>query len=156
MTSYKHSQIGYLMLAVTFVVLILFVWLYSTASAEPASINSGPNFAVTAVMAAILFVLASFATLTVSINENHLRIKFGWGVFAKQFPLKDIASVRTVKNRWYYGWGVKVWFRPYMWIYTVSGFDAVQITMNNGNIYRIGTDEPEKLEAAIREAISFK
>ena len=154
MTKYKHTQIGYLMLAVTLAVLVLFAWIYIMASAEPPSVDSGPNFAVTAVMALILFMLASFATLTASVDETFLRIKFGYGLFAKKFALNEIASVQSVKNHWYYGWGVKVWFWPYMWIYNVSGFDAVEIIMRNGKIYRIGTNAPGELEAAIKHAIN--
>ncbi|MBI3627132.1 MAG: hypothetical protein HY220_00045 [Candidatus Sungbacteria bacterium] len=154
MTTYKHTQIGYLMLVVTLAVLVLFAWLYITASAEPDSVDSGTNFAVTAIMALILFILASFATLTASIDENYLRIKFGYGIFARMFPLNQIASVQSVKNHWYYGWGVKVWFWPYMWIYNVSGFDAVEIIMRNGKVYRIGTDVSEELETAIKQAIN--
>ena len=154
MTTYKHTQISYLMLIITLAVLVLFAWLHVTALAEPASVDSGPNFAVTAIMALILFILASFATLTVSIDENYLRIKFGYGIFAKTFPLKEIASVQAVKNRWYYGWGVKVWFWPYMWIFNISGFDAVEIIMRNRKIYRIGTDEPEKLETVIKQVVN--
>ena len=112
MTTYKHTQIGYLMLVVTLAVLVLFAWVYIIASAEPPSADSGPNFAVTAIMALILFILASFATLTVSIDENYLRIKFGYGIFAKKFALNQIASVRSVKNHWYYGWGIKFWLWP--------------------------------------------
>ncbi len=154
MTTYKHTQIGYLMLVITLAVLALFAWLQITARAEPPSVDSGTNLLVTAVMALILFILASFTTLAVSIDENCLRIKFGWGIFVKMFPLDQIASARSVKNRWYYGWGVKVWLWPYMWIYNVSGFDAVEIVMRNGKIYRIGTDAPGELEAAIRQAIN--
>jgi hypothetical protein len=155
MTPYKHTQIGYLMLVVTLGVIMLFVWVYSTASAEPTSIDSGPNLAVTSIMAVIVFILASFATLSVSIDENYLRLTFGYGIFRKRFAVSEIASVERVKNHWYYGWGVKVWFCPYMWMYNVSGFDAVQIIMKNGTVYRIGTDEPEKLESAIKQAIHF-
>ena len=154
MTTYKHTQIGYLMLVVTLAVLALFAWAYITASAEPLSVDSGNNFAVTAIMALILFILASFATLTASVDENCFRIKFGYGIFAKMFPLNQIASVQSVKNHWYYGWGVKVWFWPYMWIYNVSGFDAVEIIMRNGKIYRIGTDTSGELEVAIKQAIN--
>ena len=154
MTTYKHTQIGYLMLVVTLAVLILFAWVYITASAEPPSVDSGPNFAVTATMAFILFILASFTTLTASIDENCLRIKFSYGIFARKFALDQIASVQAVKNHWYYGWGIKVWFWPYMWIYNVSGFDAVEIIMKNRKIYRIGTDELEKLEIAIKQAMN--
>ena len=154
MTTYKHTQIGYLILVIALAVLVLFAWVHITALAEPASVDSGPNFAVTAIMILILFILASFATLTTSIDENYFRIKFGYGIFTRMFPLKEITSVQAVKNRWYYGWGIRVWFWPYMWVFNVSGFDAVEIIMRNGKIYRIGTDTPNELEAAIKRAIN--
>jgi hypothetical protein len=154
MTTYKHTQISYLMLVVTLAVLVLFAWLQITARAEPPSYNSGTNFAVTAIMALILFILASFATLTASIDANCLRIKFGYGIFRKKFAMSQIVSAAKVKNHWYYGWGIRLWFWPHMWIFNVSGFDAVEIIMRNGKIYRIGTDAPNELEAAIKQAIN--
>ncbi len=153
MTTYKHTQIGYQMLVVTLAVLVFFAWLQITARAEAPSYNSGTNFAVTATMAFILFILASFTTLSVSIDENYLRIKFGYGIFRKKFSASEIASVTKVKNHWYYGWGIRLWLWPHMWIFNVYGFDAVEIRMKNGKIYRIGTDEPEKLETAIKRVI---
>lgn len=153
MTTYKHTQIGYLMLVVTFLVVALFVWMYRTAAAEPLSVDSGTNFLVTGVMTLIVSVLASFTTLTVSIDERRLRVKFGLGIFSKAFPLDQIASARSVKNHWYYGWGIRFWLWPRMWIYNVSGFDAVEIVMKDGKVYRIGTDEPSKLESAIKQAM---
>lgn len=150
--SYRHTQIGYLMLVITLTVLVLFTWLQITARVEPPSVDSGTNFAMTAVMILILVILASFGWLTVSVDERHVAIKFGWGIFRKKFAASEIASVTQVKNHWYYGWGIRLWFWPKMWIFNVSGFDAVEIRMKNGKIYRIGTDEPEKLETAIKLA----
>ena len=141
--TYKHTQIGYLMLSITLAVTVLFVWIQITARVEPPSYDSGANFAITAIMALILFVLASFSTLTVAIDGQFLKIRFGWGIFRKKFPISGIAAVRKVKNHWYYGWGIRLWFWPKMWIFNVSGFDAVELTMKNGRIYRIGTDEPD-------------
>ena len=46
---------------------------------------------------------------------------------------------------------MRVCFWPYMWIYNVSGFDAVEIILKNGKIYRIGTDVPKELEVAINK-----
>ena len=154
MTPYKHTQIGYLMGLVTFVVLAIFLWAQITARMEPPSYDSGTNFAMTALMVLTLFVLASFSTLTVVVDEQFLSICFGWGVFRKKFLVSEMASVARVKNRWYYGWGIRVCFWPKMWIFNVSGFDAVEIVLKNNTIYRIGTDEPEKLEAAINEAMN--
>ena len=104
-------------------------------------------------MALILFILASFTTLSVSIDENYLRIKFSYGIFRKKFSASEIVSVALVKNHWYYGWGIRPWFWSRMWIFNVSGFDAVEIRMRSGKIYRIGTDESEKLETAIKRVI---
>lgn len=150
---YKHTQIGYLMLVVTLAVVALFVRVYLMAAAEPPSVDSGSNFAVTTIMALIVFVLASFGTLQAAIDEQYLRIKFGWGIYQKKFLLDDIISAQIVKNHWYYGWGIRVWPWPKMWIFNVSGFDAVEIRLKNGKTYRIGTDEPEKLRQAIQNSI---
>ena len=154
MTTYKHTQISYMMMVITLAVLVLFAWAYITARAEPPSYYSGTNFAVTAIMVLVLFILASFVTLTVSIDENYFRIKFGYGIFRKKFLLNEIISAKAVKNHWYYGWGIRVWFWPYMWIYNISGFDAVEISMRNKKMYRIGTDEPEKLETVIKQVVN--
>jgi len=151
-TSYKHTQIGYLMLVVLLIVLAFFSWVQITARAEPPSVDSGANLAITVIMVLTLFILASFSTLAVAIDERFLNIRFGWGIFRKKFPLTEIATFRKVKNHWYYGWGIRLWLCPRMWIFNVSGFDSVEIIMENGRIYRIGTDVPEELETAIKQA----
>jgi hypothetical protein len=153
MTPYKHTQIGFLMITVTLFVALLFGWGQMTTRVEAPSYNSGANFLMTAVMVLVLALLTSFATLTVAIDGEFLKIRFGWGVFRKKFSLSEVASVSKTKNHWYYGWGIKRWFFPKMWIFNVSGFDAVELIMKNGKIYRIGTDEPEKLEAAIKQIV---
>lgn len=137
------------MLVVTLAVLVFFTRIQMMARAEPPSVDSGSNFLVTAVMVLILLILASFYSLQVRIDEKYIRIKFGYGIFQKKFSLNDIVSAKTVKNRWYYGWGIRGWLWSKMWIYNVSGFDAVEIKLKNGKTYRIGTDEPKKLEQAI-------
>jgi hypothetical protein len=101
----------------------------------------------------VVFLLASFSTLTVTVNQNQLSLRFGYGLFRKSFQISDITSAKAVKNRWYYGWGIRVSLIPYMWIYNVSGFDAVEIVLKNRRVYRIGTDEPKTLERALKQMI---
>ena len=108
-----------------------------------------PAFALV-VMVFVIFILASFGTLRVSVDERYVAIKFGYGIYRKKFPLNEVASVKSVRNHWYYGWGIRVWFRPYMLIYNVSGFEAVEIIMKSGKIYRLGSDEPRQLEAVLK------
>jgi len=132
-----------------FVLLLLvpyFLWIYQSADQAPIA---------GLFMLLMLFFIASFVSLTVSIDQRYLRIKFGYGIYRKRFSLAEIASFRIVKNRWYYGWGIRRWLRPPMWIFNVSGFDAVEIVMQNGQIYRLGTDEPRELERAIKQALAM-
>lgn len=145
---YKHTQTGYLILSVLIAVVLFYMWLYGVIEQNDAS-----NDFATAVMFFIIFILASVSTLRVSIDDSHLRVKFGYGLFKKKFALSEITSAKAVKNHWYYGWGIRVWFWPYMWIYNISGFDAVEIKTKSGRIYRTGTDEPGKLEEAIKNNI---
>ncbi len=116
-------------------------------------IQTGSSFPVILFMLFILLILASFVSLQVTIDKNYLRIKFGYGLFRKKFLLNEVTSAKAVKNQWYYGWGIRRWLWPPMWIFNVSGFDAVEIKMKNGRLYRIGTDEPKKLEQKILDAI---
>jgi hypothetical protein len=103
------------------------------------------------VFSTLLIALVLFYSLTVEIDETKLIVKFGFGIINKKFILKDIESCHTVKNHWYYGWGIRI--TPHGWLYNISGFDAVEIKMKNGKTYRIGTDEPKNLERAIMQAI---
>jgi len=145
--TYKHTQPGRLMVFVLIIVVVLFLSILKQADYEPFILG---------IMAFVLVIIASFSSLSAIIDENHVRIKFGYGIFRKQFPLSGIASVKTVRNHWYYGWGVRYWFWPRMWIFNVSGFDAVELSMKNGKIYRIGTDEPNRLLNAVTEALNKK
>lgn len=112
-----------------------------------------PEPALIPVLSIVVLILASFLTLTVWIDGSELKIKFGYGLFSKRFALSEIASAKAVKNRWYNGWGIRFWWKPRMMIFNVSGFDAVEIKMKNGKIYRIGTDEPEKFVNAIKQMV---
>lgn len=142
--NYKRTQIGYLVIFVLLATALLFGTIL---------IQEDLNYPILVFMILILLLLSSFVTLQVTLDEKYLKIKFGYGIYRKSFLLQEIISVKTVKNHWYYGWGIRVWFWPYMLIYNISGFDAVEIKMKNNKIYRIGTDEPKKLEQAITQAI---
>jgi len=142
--TYQHTQIGRLLIFVFIAIGVLFGSILKETGDEPILV---------ALMIFILLILLSFSTLNVVVHKNHVRIKFGYGIFRKKFQLSEIASVKTVRNHWYFGWGIRIWFWPRMLIYNVSGFDAVELNMKNGKIFRIGTDEPNELANAITKAL---
>jgi hypothetical protein len=71
-------------------------------------------------------------------------------VIRKRFTLDSIKEARAVRNKWYYGWGIRR--APNAWLYNVSGLDSVEIELKNGKAYRIGTDQPEVLLKEIEKA----
>lgn len=141
---YKNTQIGYLVIAAILAAILIFGFIMS-------QIGFYTPLVIFALF--ILFLLMSFISLQTTIDKNYLRIKFGYGIFKKKFLLNDIASVKTVKNHWYYGWGIRLWLWPYMWIYNVSGFHAVEIVMKDKKIFRIGTNKPVELKNAILKRV---
>ena len=141
---YKHTQTGYLMIAA--LIIPLFILYFVMNNAEFAQI-------LPIVFFILLIALSLFYSLTVEINETMISVKFGIGIINKKFILKDIESCNIVKNYWYYGWGIR--FTPHGWLYNISGLSAVEIQMKNNKKYRIGTDEPKKLEQAITQAIKL-
>ena len=97
-------------------------------------------------------VLALFHSLTVRVSKNELQIVFGIGVISRTWQTADIEDFVAVKNHWILGWGIKR-FRG-GWLYNVSGQDAVEISLRNGTKFRIGTDEPRELLAALQTLTS--
>ena len=91
--------------------------------------------------------LVLFATLSVSVSDDEVYVGFGPGLIRRRFPAAEIRALHTVRNRWWYGWGIRL--TPYGWMYNVSGLDAVEIELASGKRFRIGTDEPKRLAAAI-------
>jgi hypothetical protein len=71
----------------------------------------------------------------------------------KGFPLKDVEAYQVVENPWYYGWGIR--YTPRGWLFRVSGRSAIELQMKSGKVYRIGTDEPNRLAKALNKALQF-
>jgi len=91
-----------------------------------------------------------FHSLTVEIDATHLRFRFGVGLIRKRIPLAEIVDAAPVRNSWLHGWGIH--WTPRGWLYNVSGWEAVEITLRSGKRFRLGTDEPQKLARAIQAA----
>lgn len=85
--------------------------------------------------------------LTVEVRDDHVRVAFGAGWPAKSIDFDEIASVASVRNRWWYGLGIR-WI-PGGWLWNVWGLDAVELRLTSGRKFRIGTDEPEALLVAL-------
>ncbi|MDZ7727491.1 MAG: hypothetical protein U5Q44_04450 [Dehalococcoidia bacterium] len=136
---YLHQQMGWLTILV---VLVggLFVYI--------AFASTGLSWLGYLGLAVPILVAFLFGSLTVDVDRQRVHIRFGVGLIRRTWKLKDIASAERVRNPWWTGWGIRI--LPGRTVYNVAGFDAVEITLHDGRCYRIGTDDPEGLERAIR------
>lgn len=104
------------------------------------------------VLAVVALLLANFGSLTVRMDETAVKLRFGVGLIRRTIPLGRIQTAARVRNRWWYGWGIRL--TPHGWLWNVAGLDAVELRFTEGGVFRIGTDDPEGLEAALEAHLS--
>ena len=141
---YEHHQVGKLRALCILYLLVIVVTLWLLGSDMPVIgivstlIGGG----------AVAIVTLSFSRLAVIVDTDMVRLAFGLGFPRKTIARADITRHEVVRNSWLLGFGIR-WIKGgQMW--NVWGLDAVDLALANGKTFRIGTDEPEKLDAALR------
>ena len=138
---YRHTQIGWVILGVAAAILA-FVW-----SRLPPEAVAAAGFPLLLVAALTLLV---FSALTVEVDAEAIRLRFGIGLVRKRIPIGEVKGWREVRNPWYTGWGIRL--GPGYVLWNVSGRDAVELALASGRRFRVGTDEPAELAAALVRA----
>ena len=138
MTSYRHTHIGLVVIG-TLVASIVFI--------AALTLSVGWHPAVLAVLLMLVVALTLFHSLSVEISGSELIVSFGIGFPRFTYQLSQIREARVVRSPWYYGWGIHM--TPRGWLYNVSGFLSVEIVFVDGRRIRIGTDEPNALYHAL-------
>jgi hypothetical protein len=108
-------------------------------------------FPLALTMGLLATMILLFGWLTVTVDHEAVRARFGVGLVRKTIPLAAIRDAVRVRNKWHYGWGLRM--GPWGPMFNVSGLDAVEIVKRDGWRFRIGTDEPEALLNAIKMRI---
>jgi len=92
----------------------------------------------------VIFVTAYlFRSMTIEISDAELTWYFGSGFPRKRVALGEVVSAEVVRTSVWNGWGIH--YTPRGWLYNVSGYDAVCVTLRNGKRFCLGSDEPEVL-----------
>ena len=138
---YRHVQVGWTILAIVGPGIIITSYLGVTRGSAIAG--------VTALILALL--VALFSSLTVTADNQMIVMQFGIGLVKKEIRLSEVRVCQTARNKWWQGWGIRKISNG--WLYNVQGIQAVELVLRNGRIYRIGTDEPEKLARFIQERL---
>jgi hypothetical protein len=138
---YRHTQVGWMILGVVAAILA-FVW--SRLPPEAAAAALFPLLLITALTVLV------FSALTVEVDAEAIRLRFGIGLVRKRIPIGELKGWREVRNPWYTGWGIRL--GPGYVLWNVSGRDAVELALASGRRFRVGTDEPSELAAALARA----
>jgi len=145
MDKYKHTQIGTLLIIALGAGVLMAGYMAVQLHFNPGAL---------ALVIFLLVCLGVFASLTVEVDDQTLKIQFGFGVIRKVFLLRQVASFRIVENPWYYAWGIHFFGKG--WLYNVSGTQAVELELKNGKKVRIGTDDATGLMQSISARLPKK
>jgi hypothetical protein len=145
---YFERQYGWIliMMMVFFLVLMSFVFLLELGS------NPLPGLGFALIVVIMVTVIELFYKMETKIDEHEILITYGIGWIKKTIKLDRIATVRVVRNKWYYGLGIRL--LPKGTMYNIHGLDAVELYFyDTSRIIRIGTAMPEQLAAHIQGKI---
>jgi len=104
---------------------------------------------------ALFMLLLSLTSRNLNVRDERHGVLIQFGpvhVFKKRIEYKDIVEVRADRSTWIDGWGVH-WNPRHGWIWNIWGFDCVRLTLANGRVFRVGTDEPQKLTEFLKKRV---
>jgi hypothetical protein len=139
---YKHRQIAHVINTLIVTISIL---------AIPLIAIRGNILLIPLILGMMIIALLLFYSLTVRVDDRTLTFYFGVGLIRRSIPISIILSCIEITTPWYHGFGIH--YTGNGWLFNVSGFSAVEITLENGKRFRLGTDEPKELYRVINAAI---
>ena len=145
---YQHTQVGQIIIGV--VILSLIIAMITILNKDFS--NYVPDWLDTSdwnIWGIVILIVAELCALnvtvlTIQVNSRQLNWKFGIGIPKGSINIKDIVSVEQVRNKWWYGFGIRR-ISSGAKLYNVEGLDAIEITNNEGKQIRLGTNDPKKL-----------
>lgn len=143
---YKRRQYGNL---INSLILIIAAFLVGASLLVD---DSGASFFILTLVVALSLIGLLFNSLTVIIEASCIRLIFGVGLIHRRIPMERVESAIPVRNSWWYGLGIRLTPRGWMW--NIQGLDAVELTYADGGRFRIGTADPEGLSSAINDRLS--
>lgn len=127
----------------------MFVGYLVIVVALTAILGGGPvmTMLLVGLLVVVAIVSVVFTRLTVKVEETTLTASFGWGWPRKVIDLSRVRLATRVRNRWWYGWGIRL--TPVGWLWNVWGLDAIELELQSGKAIRIGTSDPDGLLRAV-------
>jgi hypothetical protein len=144
---YRHTQTAFQSVVLTVGLMLALITVL-----VPDLLEEGLLVPIAVFVMATAAVTLVFSSLTVTVGNGEVVTAFGIGWPKHVERLDEIVAVRTVRNKWIYGWGIRK--LPDGWMYNVWGLDAVEVDLVSGRKFRMGTDDPEGLLTAITVSLT--
>lgn len=144
MAAYRHRQLGRKLVVATVFAFGVSIWLVATLS--PATREAAP-WVLWALFGMLALALALFATLTVEVDNDQIRVVFGVGVIRRSIPIAEVLRCDIIRTRLW--WGVGLRWTPSGWLYNVGGREAVRLELAQQRAVMIGSDDAAALKDAI-------
>ena len=135
---YQNRQLALWIFVMMFVFIVYLIWIAST-------IDSWWFIWLWSTFTILLGAL--FWCLEVKVNADEILLSYGFGFINKKIQRQQILQVEVVRNAWWYGLGIRL--TPHGWMWSISGLDAIELTYQDGNKFRIGTNQPRGLYQAL-------
>lgn len=115
------------------------------------TVRTPAAFAVVAAVVAVMVILpVLFSSMTVAVDEMAIRLTMLHGRLRRTWPVSEVSQAEIVRVPWRYGLGIHGGGRT--WVFNVSGRAAVSLWFSDGTRVMLGSDEPERLLAAVNTA----
>ena len=133
----------FILIAIAVLLFVLYLFL-SQAGSKPITL-------LPFILIELLFIsmVALFYGMYTEINNKVISVKFGIGLIRRKIPIDQISSVEIVRNQLLDGIGINLISNGI--IYSVHGFDAVELKLHTGKRVRIGSQEVNKLKYEIEK-----
>jgi len=151
MKDYREFQFGWIIFVVMIPLQIMIFYFYINDIGDtPLEAN---GFLI--INLVIFLIYSLFYGMTIRITDESIRLSFGIGLIRKTIQLSQIVTLETVKNPWYFGWGIRL--IPNGMLYNISGTAAIELKVKHTNrVFRIGAKDPLKLKQEIEKRLSAK
>ena len=146
-TLYDHDQMGWVILGFSVLPLLAIPMIYMALPRQ-----FGSSIILGSVFAVLMLTNLMFYKGRIQLNEERVRFSFGPGLISKSIRLDEIDSMSSASLSIIDGYGIRVTRKG--WLYNVSGSEAVEFRLKNGKYIRFGTDEPDRLIAAVGRALT--
>jgi len=150
-TDYKEFQIGKVLFVLVLPIQILITYFFvAKIGVEEMAI---PGFMIFNSIIILIYVL--FYGMTTTVSNDCITVLYGIGLIRKKILVKEILSVKSVVNPWYYGMGIR--FISSGMLYSIDGTHAVELKFKDSKrVIRIGTKNSTQLKRKITKRMKVR